>query len=221
MTIYPDSFPSSKENPATWDEGYSFSFPYSTKNEELPPIQKSQSSVKLLADLQSTSITIDMQAIASAYTCSDVVIVLSTNRSIQSNDLSSQVFVYNETHRPGQTQTVVIDKLLPCIPHHLEILQKSKHGETFEIYSQNFKTLQTFDGMNDTLLSLEENEVVLSIVNLENNKLDFDKRGLVLEWADRCLDEYKIKLCRIPLECLYEDSVTVSTIFKVKAVIRF
>ena len=29
---------------------------------------------------------------------------------------------------------------------------------------------------------------------------------LKLAWADRCIDSYRIKYCRVPLECDYEDA---------------
>ena len=220
LTIYPDSFPNTNSS-SKWDDGFSTVFQYSTRKEGLPPSRKTPNSVKILKDIQSRSVIIDLEAIAEAYTCSDVFIQISTQRSIRSNETSNQIFVYNETHILSKTQTILIDQLTPCTFHRLKIWKK---GENVEIYSQNFKTDLAFDGMNDTLLRLQENEVVLGSdpnTSKKNNIMTFDENSLELKWVDRCVDEYMIKLCRFPLECLQDNSRSRTSKLVEDKVIRF
>ena len=98
LSIYPDSFPKDSNNTPNWNDGLSIPFVYSTRKDNIPPSRKNPTSVKITKDIQSRRVIIDTEAIASAYTCSDILIRISTYRSILSDDTVNQVLVYNKTY---------------------------------------------------------------------------------------------------------------------------
>ena len=208
LVIYPDSFPDNSSSYSNWNAGFSTTFAYSTSNNNMPPRRKKSSSVQILKDIQTRSVIIDLEAIASAYTCLPILVEISTQRSIRSNETRSQFLVYNQTYSLHQSQEIMIDRLQPCISHHLKISKvvdsndKNKH---IEIHRQNFKTGRIFDGMNDTLLGLEKNEVLL-LSDYKNDDGDVNDgiNNMMLTWADRCADDYEIRLCHAPLRCSHD-----------------
>ena len=208
LAIYPDSFPDNSSSYSNWNAGFSTTFAYSTSNNNMPPRRKKSSSVQILKDIQTRSVIIDLEAIASAYTCLPILVEISTQRSIRSNETRSQFLVYNQTYSLHQSQEIMIDRLQPCISHHLKISKvvdsndKNKH---IEIHRQNFKTGRIFDGMNDTLLGLEKNEVLL-LSDYKNDDGDVNDgiNNMMLTWADRCADDYEIRLCHAPLRCSHD-----------------
>ena len=220
LSIYPDSFPNNSHNPSNWNDGFSTSFIYSTSNDNTPPSPKNPTSVNILKDIQSRSVIIDLTAIASAYTCSDVLVEISSQRSIRSDETSDSMIVYNETFSLQQAHDRgVIEELQPCISYRLKIskiVDKDKH---IEIYSQNFKT--TFDEKNDTLLGLDKNEVILNGGLSPHSGLLNQDAGVTITWADRCVDSYVIKLCRFPIECLHKQYKSISLSDVQEQVTRF
>ena len=209
LVIYPDSFPDNGASYSNWNAGFSTTFAYSTSNNNMPPRRKKSSSVQILKDIQSRSVIIDLEAIASTYTCLPILVEISTQRSIRSNETRSQFLVYNQTYSLHQSQEIMIDQLQPCISHHLKISKvvddsndKNKH---IAIHHQNFKTSRIFDGMNDTLLGLDKKEVLL-LSDYKKNDGDMTDgiNNVMLTWADRCADNYEIRLCHAPLGCSHD-----------------
>ena len=191
-------------------------FTYSTHNNE-SSIKIPATSIKIVRDIRPRNVVIDLEAIAS-FTCLDILIEVSTYKSIflEQNDQLDKNLVYNRTHSLQDMQTLEIDKLQPCTIYRLKIsmLEEDKH---VEIYNQNFKTeLGVFDGSNDTLLRLEKSEVILEINNSsfhegEDEINDKEQQSIKLTWADRCVESYKVNLCRIPLECMHDRITSLST----------
>ena len=105
-----------------------------------------------------------------------------------------------------QTEDILIDQLQPCTSYNMKISTIGVENKDNEIYSQNFKTAHVFDGKNDTLLKLQKSEVILvnNSPQVDDNEFTEKEESVVLTWADRCVDDYTIKLCRIPLECLHD-----------------
>lgn len=218
LSVYPDSFPSNSNSTSNWNDGLSTSFTYTPHNNNSSR-KNPATSLKIIKDIQSRKIIIDLEAIAT-FTCSDILIEISTYRSIlleKGNDLDSNgSLVYNKTHSLQEMETLLIDDLQPCSSHRLKIsiIEEDKH---VEIFNQNFKTeLGVFDGSNDTLLKLEKSEVILELNDSSSKESDDEvenKENLnaKLIWADKCVDSYKIKRCRVPLECSHERFTFLST----------
>ena len=224
LVIYPDIFPDNSSSYSNWNAGFSTTFAYSTSNNNMPPRKKKSSSVQILKDIQSRSVIIDLEAIASSYPCLPILVEISTQRSIRSNETRSQFLVYNQTYSLHQSQEIMIDQLQPCTSHHLKISKrvdsddKDKH---IAIHRQHFKTGRIFDGMNDTLLGLEKNEVLLlSDYNNDDGDMNDGINNMMLTWADRCADDYEIRLCHAPLGC-YHDRFTFISINMIDMVTRY
>ena len=218
LSIYPNNFPSDSESTSNWNDGISTSFTYSIHNNNSSR-KTPATSIKIIKDIQSRNVIIDLEAIATAYTCSDILIEISTYRSIfleKDNDIDSHgLLVYNKTHSLQEIEILSIDNLQPCTSYRLKMSIIEDEDKHVEIYNQNFKTdLGMFDGRNDTLLKLEKSEVILLIDDSSQEKDEEmkDKENQIVEltWADRCVDSYKIKLCRIPLECLHDRFTSLS-----------
>ena len=111
-----------------------------------------------------------------------------------------------------QTEDILIDQLQPCTSYNMKISTMGVENKDNEIYSQNFKTVPVFDGKNDTLLKLQKSEVILvsNSPEIDDNEFMEKEESVVLTWADRCVDDYIIKLCRIPLECLHDNFTSIS-----------
>ena len=111
-----------------------------------------------------------------------------------------------------QTEDILIDQLQPCTSYNMKISIIGDENKDIEIHSQNFKTDHIFDGKNDTLLKLQKSEVILvsNSPQIDDNELTGKEKSVVLTWADRCVDDYVIKLCRIPLECMNENFTSFS-----------
>ena len=201
---------------SNWNDGISTLFTYSTHNNE-SSIKNPATSIKIVKDIQPRNVVIDLEAIAS-FTCLDILIEVSAYKSIflEQDDQMDKNLVYNRTHSLQNTETLEIDKLQPCTFYRLKISMLEEEDKHVEIYNQNFKTeLGIFDGSNDTLLRLEKSEVILEINNSslhegEDEINDKEKQSIKLTWADRCVESYKVNLCRIPLECMHDRIISLS-----------
>ena len=185
LSIYPDSFPSLKENPSTWDEGYSMSFPYQTETNDVPN-KKDTGGLSLINQLGTTQMSLNLGKIASFYTCTEVQATLNTKRSIvddrnEARDLG--------THDP--VDGLAVNDLLPCTNYQILF---NKDDEL--IHEEKFRTKQE----PDSVLPLDESEFI------ETLKMDDGKDNLNLTWADRCLDKYELVYCKMPMECSNDDS---------------
>ena len=197
----------------------STSFIYSTHNNNSSR-KTPATSIKIIKDIQSRNVIIDLEAIADAFTCSDILIEISTYRSIffeEDNTIDSHgLLVYNKTHSLQEIEILSIDNLQPCTSHRLKISIIEEEDKHVEIYNQNFKTdLGMFDGRNDTLLKLEKSEVILlmddSYRGSDDEMMDKENQNVQITWADRCVKSYKIRFCHIPLECLHDRFSSLST----------
>ena len=212
---------------SNWNDGISTLFTYSTHNNNNFE-KNSTASIKIIKDIQSRSVEIDLEAIAS-FTCSDVLIEISTYASIflEQDDKIDRDVVYNETHSLQDMEILSIDNLQPCTTYRLKMSILEEENKHVEIYNENFKTdLGIFDGRNDTLLRLEKNEVILEINTSSSNEdesKDEEHQSVKITWADRCVESYKVNFCRIPLECMHnriQSSTTKSLDDKVTDKIR-
>ena len=94
LSVYPDSFPSLKNDSRVWDEGFSHSFAYETAEGDAPDIKNTTGLT--LATLKNGMVTVDIEKVFEFISCKPELMRWQTKRSLAKNNSSDELSTVRE-----------------------------------------------------------------------------------------------------------------------------
>ena len=188
LNIYPEKFPwqIAKENKSSWHDGVQITFDYKPEHGIYGPnILKSEDAINL--DLvNATYLTLSS---TQPLTCQNLELYLIQKPYLYKNHSHLETVIQKV---PSFTlgQTIDISNFQPCMSHRLELRLESNKSAV-PIYEHNFRTLKS-----ELSTPLGKHEVI--VWNPED-KSDYDV--VTIEWADRCMEKYRLDICQFPYNC--------------------
>ena len=94
LSVYPDSFPSLKNDSRVWDEGFSHSFAYETAEGDAPDIKNTTGLT--LAAVRKGMVTVDIDKVFEFITCRPELMRWQTKRSLTKTNSSDELSTERE-----------------------------------------------------------------------------------------------------------------------------
>ena len=182
LWIFPDTFANLRENATIWTQGNETNFIYQDSDygpnrvdiSEAITMDMTDDKFSLNWDENFICKPLDLQIFQMPY--------LYKNHSENLDTLISDV----QDYKSGQV--LVLNPILPCMTHRYEL-----YSESDLIFSQEFKTEEN----DEEIVKLQDREIY---VKADTN----DYEVLTIEWADRCIETYRLDICQFPYDCSTE-----------------
>jgi hypothetical protein len=185
LWIYPESFPDRLDpdyKHFQWNEGLKETFVYADHAKVGPNKIKPNEAISIKLGGNDMSLIWD-----TSFTCHHLTLKVIQLPYLYKNHSHNEIIFHEDL---DYTSGRSINGLLPCMSYRCEL-----HAMNEVIYSQDFKTL---DSELEEPALLTEHEVIVW-------KAKDDYEVVALEWADRCVETYRLDVCQFPYHCNAED----------------
>ena len=184
LWIFPDTFVNLRENATIWTQGNESNFIYQDSVKNGP--NRVDISEALTMDITDENFSLNWEE---NFICKPLDLQIFQMPYLYKNHSESLDTIITDEHDYKSGQVLVLDtSLLPCMTHRYELYSDSEL-----IYSQEFKT----DPNDEEMIVLQDREIY---VKADTN----DYEVLTIEWADRCIETYRLDICQFPYDCSTE-----------------